>query len=145
MPPNYLPALVEFPLLETERLILREPALEDAADVFIFRSDPDEQRFNSEPMTDVSQAEELITLYQAKFLRGGAILWGITLKGADRVVGLFDLELGEAARVHKRAGLGYDLARAYWGRGLASEAVRAILRFGFERGNGRTTSLVFPV
>ena len=34
MPPTYLPARTEIPVLETERLILGEPNLADAADVF---------------------------------------------------------------------------------------------------------------
>lgn len=36
---------------------------------------------------------------------------------------------------HARAEVGFVLSREYWGRGLMSEAVRAILRFGFERMN----------
>lgn len=32
-----------------------------------------------------------------------------------------------------RAILGYDLARKYWGKGIASEAVREIIRFGYEK------------
>jgi ribosomal-protein-alanine N-acetyltransferase len=129
---NDQPAFAEFPSLETDRLILREPGIPDAADVFVFRSDPIEQRFNSEAITDISQAEELITLYQAKFVRGGAILWGVTLKGADTVIGLINLELGLGRVHHNRGELGYDLARAYWGKGIGSEAVREVVRFGFE-------------
>jgi ribosomal-protein-alanine N-acetyltransferase len=32
---------------------------------------------------------------------------------------------------HRRAGLGYDLKRSLWGRGLAAEAMRAVVDFGF--------------
>ena len=35
-------------------------------------------------------------------------------------------------RQHRRAALGYDLVRSHWGRGLAFEAMQAVLRFGFE-------------
>jgi ribosomal-protein-alanine N-acetyltransferase len=34
-------------------------------------------------------------------------------------------------RYHRRAELGYDLARDLWGQGLASEALTAVIRFGF--------------
>ena len=34
---------------------------------------------------------------------------------------------------HARAELGYVLAREHWGKGLMPEAVRAVIRFGFER------------
>ena len=36
---------------------------------------------------------------------------------------------------HARAEVGFVLSREYWGRGLMAEAVRAMLRFGFERMN----------
>jgi [ribosomal protein S5]-alanine N-acetyltransferase len=34
---------------------------------------------------------------------------------------------------HARAEMAYVLARSHWGRGLMTEAVRAVIRFGFER------------
>jgi len=127
---NNQPTFAEFPRLETKRLILREPTLPDAEDVFVFRSDPIVQRFNSEPMTDVSQAEELITNHHAKYLRTDGILWGITLKGKDTVIG----SVGFSRRSnHNRAMLGYDLAHEYWGQGIGSESVQEVIRFGFER------------
>ena len=43
-----------FPTLTTERLVLRELVSPDAPDVFVFRSDPEVQKYNSEPMTNVS-------------------------------------------------------------------------------------------
>ncbi|MNL48225.1 putative ribosomal N-acetyltransferase YdaF [compost metagenome] len=33
---------------------------------------------------------------------------------------------------HARAEFGYSLSRAFWGKGLATEAARAIITFGFE-------------
>ena len=35
------------------------------------------------------------------------------------------------AHHHRRAEFGYDMARSFWGRGLATEAARAILAYGF--------------
>lgn len=37
------------------------------------------------------------------------------------------------SREHASAELGYVLSRSYWGRGLMPEAVRAMIRFGFQR------------
>ena len=39
-----------FPVLITDRIILRELRKEDAADLLVFRGDAEEQRFNSEPL-----------------------------------------------------------------------------------------------
>jgi len=122
--------LAVFPVLETERLILREPILTDAADIYAFRSDPVVQKYNARPMTDVSEARGLIEQHQADYLNEDGILWGITLKERDAVIGLVGFS---AWSLSNRAMLGYDLAHGYWGQGIASEAVPAIIRFGFEQ------------
>ncbi|MEQ7004989.1 GNAT family protein [Actinopolymorpha sp. B17G11] len=46
-------------------------------------------------------------------------------------MGLFGFNSWE--RHHRRAAIGYDLRRNYWGRGIATEALAAILSFGFTR------------
>ena len=120
----------DFPVVETERLILREAVEEDAADFFVFRSAPIVQRYNSEPLEEISEAIEQIRQDQAVYARQDGIVWAVTLKPDDTVIGAVGFS---AWSYHNRAMLGYDLARAYWGRGIGSEAVRAIIRFGFER------------
>jgi ribosomal-protein-alanine N-acetyltransferase len=120
-----------FPVLTTRRLVLRELVPEDAPDVFRFRSDAEEQYFNSEPLRQVPEALALIEELRAGYAAGRMIQWGVTLAGEGRVVGLMGFNSWE--RGHRRADIGYDLARPLWGRGLAGEAVAAIVRFGFER------------
>lgn len=122
-----------FPALTTERLRLRELKINDAADVFAFRSDPVVQKYNDEPMLHVNEAAAFIEEMQAKYAALEHLLWGVTLPENDRVVGL--VGLGSWSRHHRRAEVGYDLAKAYWGQGIGSEAVRAVLRFGFEELN----------
>lgn len=120
----------EFPVLKTKRLILREVVLSDAEDLFVFRSDAYVQRFNAKPLKDVSEAREQITETRAIYERTDGIGWGITLKGQDVVIGMVGFWQWS---YHNRAMLGYDLTREYWGQGIASEAIREIIRFGFER------------
>ena len=100
----------------------------DAPDVFDLRSDPVVQKYNSVPMKNICEAEVFIDEHNEMFDREDGFTWGITLKDQDRViggVGLFQWSLSN------RAMLGYDLARVYWGRGIASEAVQEVIRFGF--------------
>lgn len=54
-----------FPILKTERLLLRRPETADAADVLAFRGDVYVQRFNSKPITSVGEAEQQILEAQA--------------------------------------------------------------------------------
>jgi ribosomal-protein-alanine N-acetyltransferase len=109
--PNYITL---FPILETERLILREPVLSDAADIFVFRSDPVVQKYNARPIMAVSEAEEMIERNRAMFDREDGIVWAVTLKGEDRDIGMVGFS---AWSYHNRAMVGYDLAREYLGAG----------------------------
>jgi RimJ/RimL family protein N-acetyltransferase len=115
------------PVLRTERLVLREPALADAPAVLVFRGDPRVQRFNDEPLRDVAAAEEFISFLRADSAAGARRHWAITAEG--EVIGLIGLHTWE--RHHRRAELGYDMAVSHWGQGIASEAARAVIDYGF--------------
>jgi ribosomal-protein-alanine N-acetyltransferase len=117
------------PVLETERLVLRPLVASDATALFAFRSDPIEQRWNDAPLTEESQAGELIDRLAVEHHTVGALHWGLTLRGDDTVRGL--LGYNEVVASDARAAVGYDLARPLWGRGLMAEALRAVLDHGF--------------
>jgi RimJ/RimL family protein N-acetyltransferase len=114
-------------ILTTERLVLREPAPADAAQVLVFRGDPQVQRFNDEPLRDLAQCEAFIEYLRAESAAQRRRHWAITLD--DAVVGLIGLH--SWSHGHRRAELGYDLARSQWGRGIAAEAGEAVIRHGF--------------
>ncbi|GAB3429534.1 GNAT family protein [Flindersiella endophytica] len=97
--------------------------------MYAFRSDPVAQYFNSEPMRDVAEATALIEQLRAGFAAGEQIPWAVTVRPDDRAVGLFTVNYWN--RFHRRAEIGYDLARTHWGRGLAYEGMAAIVAFGF--------------
>jgi [ribosomal protein S5]-alanine N-acetyltransferase len=122
--------IARFPTLTTDRLILREVVAEDAADLLAFRGDPEVQRYNLVPMKDTREALALVRTMQGWYASSYAIQWGITLRGEDRVLGLCGIH--DWSRERRRAAIGYDLARTHWGQGIASEAMRAVLRFAFE-------------
>lgn len=122
-----------FPTLAGERTVLRELDLADALDLFAFQSDPEVQRYNSAPMQDPAEAAALIDQLRADYAAHQAIHWAITLRGESRVLGLMGLVAWE--KHHSRAEIGYDLRRDHWGRGVATDAVRAILTFGFTKLN----------
>lgn len=120
-----------FPTLTSKGVVLRELDPEDAADLFVWRSDPEVQRYNSEPMREVRQASELIADLRREHSAQKGIHWAVTLSGDNRAIGLFGFVSWE--RFHHRAEVGYDLRRDHWGRGIATEALGAMLRFGFTR------------
>jgi ribosomal-protein-alanine N-acetyltransferase len=122
--------IARLPTLTTERLILREVVAEDADDLLVFRGDAEVQQYNLVPMKDTREALGLVRTMQGWYVSRYAIQWGITLRGEDRVLGLCGIH--DWSRERRRAAIGYDLARTHWGQGIASEAMRAVLRFGFD-------------
>jgi ribosomal-protein-alanine N-acetyltransferase len=121
-----------FPTLRTPRLILRELVAEDAEAVFAVRSDYEVTRLNTgEPLERVEQAAALIRAIGAAYFEQSELRWGITLKGKNIVIGMCGYNYW--VRRDYRACVGYDLGRLYWGQGLMTEAMRAVVRFGFER------------
>jgi ribosomal-protein-alanine N-acetyltransferase len=129
-----------FPTISTPRLRLRETGPDDAYDLFRFRSDQEVQRYNIRPLRSMAEAQRLVATMQSWYRSAHAIQWGITMTNdtgdtndasdADRVVGICGLH--EWLPQHRRAMLGYDLAREHWGRGIAYEAVCEVVRFGFD-------------
>lgn len=122
-----------FHTLTTDRLILREVAPTDAADVFVFRSDYEVQYYNGAPMKELPEAVALIDWLNEKFRAREVICWGITLREENRVLGL--LSFHNISTHQRSVSIGYALARSHWGQGIATEAVGATLRFGFAQMN----------
>ena len=126
--------LKDLPTLETERLILRKMVLNDAEAVFAYASNSEVSRFTLwETHRSIEDSRAFLEFATQKYENGGEPDWGIVYRGNGCLVGACGLVNWEAE--HARAEVGFVLSREYWGRGLMSEAVRAILRFGFERMN----------
>jgi len=123
-----------FPTLETERLRLREIVPMDTADIFVIRGDYEVTRYNiGAAYEDATEARDLIRTMTRLYLEAKELRWGVTLNsqygGDDTVIGMCGFNYWH--RVDRRASIGFDLARAYWRRGIMREAVREILGFGF--------------
>ena len=126
--------LKDLPTLETERLILRKMVLNDAESVFAYASNSEVSRYTLwETHRSIEDSRAFLEFATQKYENGGEPDWGIVYRGNGCLVGACGLVNWEAE--HARAEVGFVLSREYWGRGLMSEAVRAILRFGFERMN----------
>ena len=107
--------------------MLREPVATDAAAILVFRGDPDVQRYNAEPLRGLGEAEAFVESLHAETAANLRRQWAITLDGA--VIGIIGLHSWD--HHHRRAELGYDVAKEYWGQGIATEAARAVIQFGF--------------
>ncbi len=61
------------------------------------------------------------------------INWAVTLKTDDKLIG--NIGLHRIVKEHHRAEIGYMLAPAFWNKGIASEAIEAIINYGFTKLN----------
>lgn len=122
----------QFPVLETARLILRQVKAADAEAIFRFRSDPEVCKYNGLPFETIDEAHGLIGQLQRQFEVGSTLAWGMRLKDeADTIIGLCGFNYW--SRYNYLAEIGFDMAKAYWGKGLMPEAADVLVRFGFER------------
>jgi len=120
------------PSLETPRLILRRLRLDDVDDVFAYASDPDVARTVTwEAHRSVEDSRAFVQTMLRRYERGEVANWGMELRETGRIIGTCGYILWNTA--HDSAEIAYALGRPWWNRGLMTEALRAVLAFGWER------------
>jgi ribosomal-protein-alanine N-acetyltransferase len=117
-------------ILETPRLWLHPVAEEHFEDFCALYGDPAVMRFiNKGQGRTREEARERVDTMIRHWAEHGFGMWTLHLKGTRDFVGRSGLcHLDNTPEVE----LGYTLHERFWGRGLATEAGRACLRFGFE-------------
>ena len=81
-----------FPILETERLRLRQIVIEDAPQVLEMFNHPEVMKFKGmDVFPDQALAESWIRWMGKQYADESALRWGITFKGEDRVIESFPL------------------------------------------------------
>ena len=122
--------LPTFPVLTTERLVLRELRPSDVEQVFAMRSDPLVMQHVNRPLAkSIEDAQALIELITSMVAANDAVQWAITEKHDDRFIGL--IGFWRLVKEHHYGELGYMLAQEHWGKGYMSEAIGAVVDFGF--------------
>ena len=120
----------ELPTLHGQRVNLRWLTQDDAPEIFTVFGDPEVVRFwSSPPFPDVAAASALIDQIQELFKARRLYQWGICSPETGKVVGTCTLFNINAA--HRRAEIGFAVAREHWGTGLGSEAVQLLIGFAF--------------
>lgn len=123
---------VSFPVLETKRLWLRELQAEDAPAIFAMRANARVGRFIARPEMEKSEdAEGLTQKARAAFYEKRGMAWAGVVKATGEMIGTCGFNQIDAPNLH--AEIGGEMAVEFWGRGLAQEAVQAIIAFGFTK------------
>jgi RimJ/RimL family protein N-acetyltransferase len=116
--------------IRTERLLLREISAADVDDFFRIYSDPEVMRYwSTPPLTDLSAASRLIMETAERFKQRELLKWAIALRETNQLIGCATIFRPDFT--HRRAELGYLLARQHWRQGFMLEALRALLTYAF--------------
>ncbi|WP_234978401.1 GNAT family N-acetyltransferase [Bacillus tuaregi] len=111
------------PVLETERLLLRKIELDDVDDLFEIFSD---SQITDSMTWEVNQTKEdtlnkFIKVVTKRHEEGQSVDWAIVFKENDKVIG--NCAFIDWSNRHRKAEIGYVMNKAYWGKGLATEAL----------------------
>ena len=128
---------------ETPRLLLRHLVPDDMGDLAALYADPEVMRFWPRPYSREETRAELERL-QAYYTEHGFGLWATIHKPDGRFIGRCGL-LRKTLEGAPELEVAYMIGHAYWGRGLATEAARAIAGHAFrELGPPRLVSYILP-
>jgi len=118
-------------VIETERLLLRTFSERDAPLIYELNLDPDVTRYTHDPVKDLAHAAEILEktiIPQYALYNHGR--WAVHLKPTLDFLGWCGLkyrtELNEID-------LGYRFKKEFWGKGFATEAAYASIKYGFEK------------
>jgi len=128
------PTTMPLAAIETERLVLRAFDDRDAPELVRLAGAREVAATTlriPHPYTE-ADAKQFIVMCRSAFEEGSSAVFAICLRADARLCGATGLHI---IRAHLRAELGYWIGVPYWGHGYCQEAVRAVVRYGFEELN----------
>lgn len=118
--------------LETERLVLRDLLAEDREGIFLLDSNPKVHEYlGKKPMQTSEEAEAIIVQVRKQYLEFGIGRWAVIDKHTEEFIGWCGLKYEQKLRSFPYYDIGYRLREEFWGKGIATEAARAALNYGF--------------
>lgn len=130
----YLSIFSSLPTLYTPRLTLRPVRMSDAGDLYEYSSDPQvAQHVLWDAHTSIHQTRGYIRYLLRQYRSAAPSTFVIALRSTGKVVGTIGFMWLQTE--NRSAEVGYSLSRAYWNQGLMTEALREVLRFGFDKLN----------
>ena len=142
-----------FPVITTQRLILRRLNIKDTKEIMMLRSDEQVNKFIDRPKSiDLTEAKQFIEKIDKGINNNEWIYWAITLKDDDTLIGT--ICLWNISIENDTAEIGYELHPDFQGKGIMKEAIQKIIEYGFNKmqleiitafthpGNNRSTNLL---
>ena len=125
---------IYMPELRTPRLRLRKLTMRDAADIYRYSRDPEVARHVLwEAHRSIGDSRAYLRYMLRRYRSHEPASWGIELMDTGRIIGTIGFMWVQ--HDNNAAEVGYSLARDQWNRGLMTEALHAVIRYGFESMN----------
>lgn len=123
---NFIP----FPVLNTERLTLRQVGMNDAQEIFALRSDEEVNKYIDRARAQtIDDARAFIKMINEKIGNNESMYWAIMFTDSKQFVGtacLFSF-----SKEHRSCEIGYELLPEFQGQGLMQEAIQEVIDYGF--------------
>lgn len=119
-----------FPVIETDRLLLRRVTEQDVNEILALRSDPVTMKYIPRPL--LKNTDDALGHYKMindKIENNTGINWGITLKGNTTLLGIIGFYRIQPENY--RAEIGYMIVPEFQGKGIVTESIQALLKYGF--------------
>lgn len=119
------------PLLNSKNLVLRIAGTDDVVNIHRLLSLPESNIYNTAVIpADIQVSGELLRGWLEEHQRLELYPFIIELKDQEAFVGLISLRYGK--KHYRRAEISYKISPEHWNKGYATEAVRELIRFGFD-------------
>jgi len=141
-----------FPILTTERLTLRQPAISDDQQIFKLRSDNEVNKYlDREPSVTIDDARNFINSVNEHTNRSASIYWAMTLNNSSTLIGticLYNFSDDGTCEI------GYELLTNFQGQGIMKETTERVIDYALNtlqvqrieaslhRGNQRSVKLL---
>jgi [ribosomal protein S5]-alanine N-acetyltransferase len=121
---------MDHPIIESARLILRPVSLDDLERMHAIWTEPDVRRYLwDDEIINIETAEEVIRGSIESFENNGFGIWGVYSKERQNLIGFCGYRyIDKSSRIE----IIYGLEPKFWGKGITTEAAKAILRYGFK-------------
>ncbi len=131
---TYLDVFSHLPTLLTPRLTLRPARMSDAEDMYEYSRDPEVARHVLwDAHTSIHQTRNYIRYLIRQYRNASPGTFVIALRDSGKVIGTIGFMWLQMD--NRSAEVGYSLGRKYWNQGYMTEALQAVVEFGFTRLN----------
>lgn len=122
----------QIPEVKTEQYILRGLRVEDAGDLYPIMSNKETMKFiTPHPVQSIAEIKESIAASLLKFEQSKELPWVIIYKATNETIGIFRFH--KMNEWHKKAEMGVVIGEKSQNKGVMTEILPALLKYGFEQ------------